>query len=171
MGKGRTFLSSANAIVDGVLGGWQVNGIGTFQTGQPLAVRGSNNFTGISFPDVLRDPTLPSSERTPVRWFDTEAFRNPADFVIGNAPRTLPNTRGPGLTDVSLSFFKVFKFRERVRLEARGEFFNALNHVNYNNPNVSFSPDRTGRNSNANFGRITSALDARRAQIGLRLAF
>ena len=129
------------------------------------------NFTGINFPDVVRDPTLPAGERTPVRWFDTEAFRNPADFTIGNAPRTLPKTRGPGLQDVSFSLFKTFKILERYRLEARGELFNALNRVNYNLPNVTFSPDRTGRNSNANFGRITSALDARRMQLGLRLSF
>jgi hypothetical protein len=67
--------------------------------------------------------------------------------------------------------FKTFQFRERVRLEARGELFNALNTVNYNAPNVTFSPNRQGQNVNANFGRITGALDARRAQLGLRLAF
>lgn len=90
---------------------------------------------------------------------------------MGNAPRTLPRTRGPGLRDVSLSLFKVFRIGERVRMEARGEWFNALNTVNYEQPNVSFSPDRTGQNINVNFGRILSALDARRMQLGLRLAF
>lgn len=171
VGRGKPFLSNASWFVNGLLGGWQINGIGTFQKGAPLAVRGSNNFTGINYPDLIRDPTLPSDERTPVRWFDTGAFRNPADFVIGNAPRTLPKTRGPGLQDVSFSLFKTFQIAERFRLEARGELFNALNHVNYNLPNISFTPDRTGANNNANFGRITGALDARRAQLGLRLTF
>ncbi|MGH9629403.1 MAG: hypothetical protein ACRD7E_13870, partial [Bryobacteraceae bacterium] len=171
IGRGKSLLRDVHPVVNGILGGWQVNGIGTFQVGTPLAVRGSNNFTGIPYPDVIRDPTLPDSERTPVRWFDTEAFRNPADFTIGNAPRTLPKTRGPGLTDVSFSLFKTFQIRERMRLEARGELFNALNTVNYNEPNVSFSPNRQGENVNANFGRITSALDARRMQLGLRLTF
>ncbi len=170
-GKSRKMLSNANLLVDGVLGGWQINGIGTFQSGLPLAVRGSNNFTGIAYPDVLRDPTLPSDQRTPVRWFDTEAFRNPANFVIGNAPRTLPSTRGPGLRDISFSIFKTFAILERARLEARGEFFNAINTVNYNSPNVSFTAGANGQNVNANFGRITGALEARRVQLGLRLAF
>jgi hypothetical protein len=120
---------------------------------------------------VLRDPTLPADQRTPVRWFDTDAFRNPANFVIGNAPRTLPSTRGPGLADISLSFFKNFALGERAKIEARGEFFNVFNHVNYNNPNVSFTPAANGQNNNANFGRITSALDARRVQVGMRIAF
>ncbi|MDX1982089.1 MAG: carboxypeptidase regulatory-like domain-containing protein [Bryobacteraceae bacterium] len=171
VGRGKALGGGLSRLANGILGGWQVNGIGTFQTGQPLAVRGSNNFTGIPYPDVVRDPTLPSGDRTPVRWFDTDAFRNPADFTIGNAPRTLPTTRGPGLADISFSLFKTFSFLERFRLETRWEMFNAINTVNYNNPNVSFSPNRTGQNINANFGRITSALEPRRMQLGLRLAF
>lgn len=171
VGKGRALLGQAGALVDGVLGGWQVNGITTLQVGIPLAVRGSNNFTNINYPDVVRDPTLPGDQRTAARWFDIDAFRNPADFTIGNAPRYLPKTRGPGLTDVAFSIFKAFRLSERFRLEVRGEAFNALNRVNLNNPNVSFTPDRTGRNGNANFGRVTSALEARRMQLGLRLAF
>lgn len=170
-GKGRELLSNLPTLVNGVLGGWQMNGIGTFQSGLPLAVRGANNFTGINFPDVLRDPTLPADQRTPVRWFDTDAFRNPANFVIGNAPRTLPRTRGPGLQDISFSLFKAFAFRERFRLEARGELFNALNTVNYGAPNVTFTPNAAGQNVNANFGRVLSSLEARRVQVGLRLAF
>ena len=170
-GKGRRMLGQAHPLVNGVLGGWQMNGIGTFQSGLPLAVRGANNFTGINYPDVLRDPTLPAGERTPVRWFDTDAFRNPANFTIGNAPRTLPRTRAPGLTDISFSLFKTFAIRERAKLEARGELFNALNTVNYNAPNVTFTAGANGQNINGNFGRVTSALEARRVQVGLRLSF
>lgn len=171
VGKGKALLSRAPAIVNGFLGGWQVNGIGTFQSGLPLAVRGSNNFTGIAYPDVRKDPTLPSDQRTPTRWFDTDVFRNPANFTIGNAPRTLPKTRGPGLSDISFSIFKTFRIVERFTLEARGEFFNAINTVNYNTPGVSFVPDASGQNNNPNFGRILGALEARRAQLGLRLKF
>jgi hypothetical protein len=49
--------------------------------------------------------------------------------------------------------------------------FNALNWVNLNNPNVSFSPNRQGVNTNPNFGRVLGAGDARRIQLGLRLEF
>jgi hypothetical protein len=171
LGRGRRYGANLHKAADLLLGGWQLNGIGTFTTGAPLSVRGSNNFTGISYPDLTGNPSLPDSERSVTRWFNTDAFRNPADFVIGNAPRTLPSTRGPGLADIGFSIFKIFRFNERFRLETRAEMFNALNKVNYNNPNTSFSPDRTGRNVNANFGRILSALDARRMQLGLRLAF
>ena len=171
IGKGRALGRDMNPALNAVIGGWQLNGIWTLQSGLPLSVRGSNNFTGIPYPDLVSDPTLPAGQRTVARWFNTDAFRNPADFVIGNGPRTLPSTRGPGLNDLSFSIFKTFRFKERFRLEARGELFNAINKVNYNNPNVSFTPNRQGVNSNANFGRITSALEARRMQLGLRLAF
>lgn len=175
-GRGQRFGANINPLVDGVFGGWQLNGIWTIQTGTPLVVRGTNNFTGIGYPNIVGEPTLPSDQRSPVRWFNTEAFANPADFTIGNAPRTLPSTRGPGLNDLSFSLFKTFKFRERFRLEARWEMFNALNTVNYNLPNTTFQPNRpaagqAATNLNANFGRILSALEPRRMQVGLRLAF
>jgi hypothetical protein len=170
-GKGKTWLTNAGGLVNGILGGWQINGINTIQTGMPLIVRGANNFTGINYPDLVRNPTLPRSERSVLRWFDTSAFANPPDWVVGNAPRTLPSTRGPGLVDLSLSVFKTFTIQERFRLETRVESFNALNWVNYNDPNTSFSPNRAGVNTNPNFGRITSALEARRFQLGLRLTF
>ena len=175
-GHGQRFGAAMPKAVNGVFGGWQLNGIWTLQTGTPLVVRGTNNFTGIGYPNIVGNPTLPGDQRTPVRWFNTEAFANPADFTIGNAPRTLPTTRGPGLNDLSFSLFKTFKIRERFRLEARWEIFNAINTVNYNLPNTSFQPSRpaagqTATNLNPNFGRILSALEPRRMQLGLRLAF
>ncbi len=159
------------ALWNGVLHGWQLNGISTMQTGAPLLVRGANNFTGINWPDTAGNPTLPGGERGVLRWFNTEAFRNPVDWTIGNVPRTLPDTRGPGLFELSGAIFKTFAVFEGGKLEFRAEAFNATNNVNLNDPNVSFSPNRDGVNTNPNFGRITAAGAARRVQLGLRLAF
>lgn len=171
VGRGRKLGSRMPRALDGIIGGWQLNTITTIQNGRPLMVRGSNNFTGINYPDLVADPTLPSGERSANRWFNTDAFRNPANFVIGNAPRTLPRTRGPGLVDVSFSVFKNFTFMERFKLQMRWEMFNALNTVNLDNPNTSFSPNAAGVNTNANFGRIFGAGDARRMQLGMRMTF
>jgi hypothetical protein len=171
VGRGRPLGGDMSKVLDAIVGGWQMNGIGTMQSGLPLSVRGSNNFTGIPFPDVIADPTLDSGERSANRWFNTDVFRNPANFTIGNAPRTLPRTRAPGFVDVAFSVFKTFKFRERFKLETRWEMFNALNRVNLNAPNTTFSPNAAGVNTNANFGRIFGALDARRMQLGLRMTF
>lgn len=168
-GKGKRFLQSG--ILNHIAGGWQTNTIVSFQTGTPLVVRGANNFTGINWPDMVCDPTLSGSEQTADRWFKTECFRNPANFVIGNVPRTLPNTRGPGLKDVALSVFRNVKLTEKVNMEFRGEAFNAFNNVNFGDPNTTFTPNAQGTNANANFGRSLSALSARRIQLGLRLSF
>lgn len=170
-GHGKKFGANTPGVVNAILGGWQINGIWTLQTGTPLLVRGSNNFTGIPFPNVVGEPTLDRGERSQHRWFATEVFQNPANFTVGNAPRTLPRTRAPGLNDLSFSLFKTFRFVERYRLETRWEMFNALNNVNFNAPNTTFSPNAQGVNTNANFGRIFGALDARRMQLGLRLTF
>jgi hypothetical protein len=114
---------------------------------------------------------LKGENRGVKKWFDTTAFANPPDWVIGNAPRTLPNTRGPGMVSMDLSAFKNFRIMEKSTLEFRAEAFNFLNHVNLNNPGVSFSPNRQGVNTNASFGVITSSMKARSVQLGLRLTF
>ena len=169
-GKGRKFASDVPTAADYIIGGWQGNTITTIQTGNPLSVRGANNFT-INWPDLLRDPTLKGENRGVKKWFDTTAFANPPDFVIGNAPRTLPNTRGPGMVNMDLSAFKTFRIVEKSTLEFRAEAFNFLNHVNLNNPGTGFSPNRQGVNTSASFGVITSSMKARSVQLGLRLTF
>lgn len=166
-GKGRRFVK--DGLASYVIGGWQLNTITTLQAGRPLKVRGANNFTGINWPDMTCNPTL--DERGPNGWFNTACFSNPANFVIGNVPRTLPSTRGPGYKDVALSVFRTTKLTEKVGLEFRAEAFNAFNFVNFDDPNTTFQPNAQGVNANPNFGRILSSLPARRIQLGLRLTF
>jgi hypothetical protein len=75
------------------------------------------------------------------------------------------------MIQVDFSEFKDFQIKEGTVLEFRAEAFNVLNHVNLNNPGTSFSPNRRGVNTNAAFGVITSSMQARTIQLGLRLAF
>lgn len=155
-------------------GGWQLNGLVSWQTGTPLSITGSNNFTGTPFPDLIGNPTLPASKRSVNRWFNTDAFANPAPYTIGNAPRTLPATRGPNYTNVNASLTKNFYFRERWNLQLRCEAFNVFNHPQLNNPSTSFSPTTNAQGSldtSPAFGRITSALDPRDIQLGARLSW
>jgi hypothetical protein len=170
IGRGRRFLRDGGPIAH-IAGGLQVNGILTLQTGSPLKIRGASNFSGINWPDLVADPSLPSSERNAARWFNTDAFRNPRDFTIGNVPRTMPSLRGPGYKDLALSVFKNVRLAERVNIEVRGEFFNAFNWVNLNDPGTTLTPNAAGINTNPNFGRVLSSLPARRIQLGARLSF
>jgi hypothetical protein len=61
--------------------------------------------------------------------------------------------------------------RGRFRLQLRAEAFNVTNRVNLGIPNTMFQAGADGRNVNSNFGRITSARDARILQFGVRLVF
>jgi hypothetical protein len=167
-GKGKRW-SSSNGFVNGVTGGWQLNLIGTMQSGLPLVVRGASNnlanrpnSTGVSA--RLDNPT-------PERWFDTSQFVNPQLYTFGNAGRTLPDVRSPGVVNFDLSAIKDTQIVERLRLQFRAEMFNFLNHTNYGTPNVTFSPGANGLNQSATFGTITSARDPRIIQFGLRLVF
>ncbi len=169
-GKGKAFASHAPKALDYVIGGWQANTITTIQTGNPLTVRGANNFA-LNWPNLVKNPTLSGEDRGVAKWFDTSAFQNPPDFVVGNGPRTLPDTRGPGMINMDLSAFKTFRIKEQSVLEFRAEAFNFLNHVNLNNPGTGFSPNRQGVNTSASFGVITSSMKARSIQLGLRLSF
>lgn len=170
-GKGKKFGSNLNAAMNQIVGGWQVNTMTTIQSGLPLQVRGANNFTGINWPNVVGDPYLSPDDRTIDRWFNTSVFQNPADWTLGNVGRTLPNVRAPGIFDIAFSAFKSFRIMEKTRLDFRTEMFNAINWVNYNSPNASYTPNRQGVNTNPNFGRILSAGAARTIQLGLRLEF
>ena len=76
-----------------MLGGWQINGINTFQTGLPftptLNAATVNTGTG-SRPDRIGDGTL--SDPTVDRWFDVAAFATPAQFTYRQLPAGTSST-------------------------------------------------------------------------------
>jgi hypothetical protein len=100
-------------------------------------------------------------ERTPERFFNTDAFRLPEQYTFGNAGRGIVDT--PGTNNFDLSLMKTFRLLEGHSLQFRSEFFNAFNHTQFNTPNMTVD--------NRNFGRITSARTARQIQLGLRYEF
>ena len=181
-GEGKRFLSGGNAA-SRWLGGWQVNGIVTLQTGSPYSVTAPNN--GLlgsnrgSYADCVGDPftgatTDPSSYTTTGFLINPAAFAIPAPGTFGNcAPRKF---HGPGIQMYDLSLFKQFRFTERMNLQFRAEFFNAFNHPNFANPNVDIS-------SPGSFGKVSNTIapilgndsggpgDPREIQLALKLYF
>jgi hypothetical protein len=149
-----------------VLGGWSISDVTTLQSGAPFTVVTQTNTTnafsaGALRADVLRNPNLSSGDRSVSRWFDTAAFAQPAAYQFGN--QGVGVLRGPGLINFDVSLLREFRFTEKVRMEVRGEFFNALNHTNLNLPGHVFG--------GAGFGLINSAGPARQVQVGARLGF
>src|SRR5207248_499204 len=131
------WLSSSSRPVQALAGGWQINTIGTFQTGLPftptMQTSNLNTGTGSQFPNRIASGELPSGARSIDRWFDASAFVAPPAYVFGNSGRNI--LYGPGTRQIDLSLFKSFAFAESRRLEFRAEAFNALNTPQFNNPN------------------------------------
>ncbi len=174
LGKGRK-LNIENKFANAIVGGWQINTITTIVAGAPTVIRGASN--GLADrPDWVGSLELPSgfTDTNPaagVQWFNTAAFLNPALYTFGNTPNTISQFRNPGAFILDLSVFKTFTITEKLRLQFRGEAFNAPNHVNLGIPNTSFSPNAAGVNQSSSFGRITSARDPRQLQLGLKLIY
>nr|MDQ3348241.1 carboxypeptidase regulatory-like domain-containing protein [Acidobacteriota bacterium] len=111
--------------------------------------------------DLGGDPTLPSSERTLNRWFDTDAFAQPAPFTFGNSGRGI--LRGDGVVNVDLSLAKNVSVGSARSVQLRVELFNALNHTNFGLPGRTFGAP--------NFGIVSDAAGGRTVQLGLRAVF
>jgi len=154
------------SLVQHVAGGWQVNGIVQYQTGFPLSA--TNSQLDIRFltnrPDATCDPNA-NAPHTTDQWFDTSCFVVRPLAQTGERPGNAGrNTiRGPGFAATDLSLFKNIDFGAGRRLQLRIEAFDLFNQVHFNNP--------SGAIGTANFGRITSALDGRVVQLGVKYLF
>jgi hypothetical protein len=179
-GKGKQFGSGMNAVLDAFVGGWNVSGIATIQSGLPISVSSNQNLTfsygGDARPNLTGGPleTTGSVKDRLGRWLDPAGFTDAARFTFGNAGRFLPGVTGPGLHNWDLSLLKNFKIplREGMRLQLRGEFFNAFNKANFNNPGATaFGLTPTGALVRPDFGRITGTGPARIIQLGLKFYY
>ena len=170
VGPGHHWLG--HGIAGRAFGGWQASNILTLETGQPLtavlstALSGTDS-NGTDRPNLVANPNLPSSQRTPDHWFNTAALVSPplyndsqgAFSVLGNEGRNV--ITGPGFTDWDLSMARRFRLTEHDGLVFRSDFFNLVNHPNFDRPGLIVGT--------SDFGVITSAGNAREVQFALRL--
>jgi hypothetical protein len=178
---------SSNKLLRSTIGGWEVSGIVTLQSGEPLNIseggisncaQGANNPSSCTgsligtgnisniIPNSNNRPDVGGSvgyPKTVKSWFNGSAFAPTVAGAWGNEPFNA--LRGPGRQNWNLSVFKSFLFSESrgSKLEFRAEFFNAFNHTEFNNVSTTFS--------SGNFGAVTSAHDPREIQLGLKLYF
>ena len=159
-------FGGAGRVARALLGGWRANAVFSARSGAPftvnLAVDRANIGAGpAQRPDQVREANLPAHERTPARWFDTDAFVLPAPFSFGSARRN--SVIGPGFANLDAALAKTWPLAGRSSLEFRWEVFNALNRANFDLPNRIFG--------SPNFGRIFSARPPREMQVGVRVVF
>jgi hypothetical protein len=147
VGKGRRFLGNAPAVVDRVLGGWNLQSISTFASGPYFSpgfsgTNPSNTNTSGGLPDRIRDGNLPSDQRTDNRWFDGTAFAVPQAGHFGNSGGNV--LVGQGISVHHLSIAKTFHIFEQLRLTMTGQISNLFNHPHFNNPNSTINNPNPG---------------------------
>ncbi len=187
-GSGKRFLNRGG-LIDGILGGWSVNGIFRWQSGEPISIvsaRGTLNRrgrsaintvnstltigelqdrTGLFFDPttgqpLIFDPALIAAIRANP---NSNAFlTNPASGTLGGLQLT--PLSGPSRLDLDMSLIKRVFFGENTNIEFRAEAFNVLNHTN-------FDIGQSQNINSANFGRITGAFDPRILQFALKFNF
>jgi hypothetical protein len=160
-------LNGATPIVQHVLGAWELTGIFTAMTGEPLLIT-QGPVRETSRPDYVGGQAIQSD------YADTLQYLNPAAFgrlpVSPASGRTIrPGNvgsgaiRGPGRWNIDFSLGKNFYLTESAKLQVRMDAFNAFNHTNLS----SFPTDLT----NSRFGKFTSTRGARVIQLNARFSF
>ncbi|HEU5351915.1 MAG TPA: carboxypeptidase regulatory-like domain-containing protein [Terracidiphilus sp.] len=169
------FRNSPNAVLKSLLGGWQITGISTFESGAPLNVTlggnaGSNGVqNGTNRPDFTGKVTYPKQTLTNgnLQWFSGSGFSAPALGAWGNLGHDA--LRGPGRDNWNLALHKVFRFTEHSQFEFKAEAFNVWNHTQFQG---DVQNGGIGTNySGSNFGVITSAWDPRVLQLAGKISF
>jgi len=164
VGNGKRF--NPGGVAGAILGGLELAGVITLQSGLPLAVTQATNFNafagfGTQRPNLIANPNLSSSQQTTAQFFNTAAFTVAPQFTVGTSSRN--PVRGPNYRNADIALIKRAIFSETKNVEFRAEVFNLTNTPPLGAPNtVLASPG---------FGSITSAGDPRVIQFGLKLNF
>ncbi len=146
-----------------LISGWQLAPIFTARTGTWFTpVTGADNSrtgVGLDRPNVISDAYVENLSTR--RWLTPNAYSANAIGTYGNAGAF--SLAGPGFFDLDVALSRIFAVTDRAHLEIRSEFFNVLNHTNFNNP--------TGSLSSQNFGVLLSAADPRILQFAMKVSF
>lgn len=180
-GRGHTFLAHSNTAVNAILGGWVVNFIYSYQSGQPFTVgcpvATTANFG--CFANVVKGQDLYAGPHNRKQWLNPSAFAQPpVATAIGQADYSplgggQQQARGPIFTNLDSSVLKNFVITESVRVQLRAEAFNTTNTPPFAQPgNLDFTNTKPGyfssisstKNSNQNNG-------ARTLQFALKLFY
>lgn len=180
-GKGKPWANQ-NRVARALVGGWQLNGIFTRQSGYPTDIRSglvaatNQLFATFNVPDAVQGVSMYLPNGGPDGWFNPAAFSQPTQVrnvkgtpltQFGNLARRVG--RGPRTTNLDFSIFRSFTMRERFNLQFRAEAFNLSNTPAFFLPSAA-SPALTI--GNASFGKLTaSSATGRQLQFGLKLLF
>jgi hypothetical protein len=157
-GHNRAYGKSSNAVANFILGGWNLNGIITIQSGFPVSITRTAVSNGT--PAALDNPTI-------AQWFKTNTFTVAPTYTYGNVGPFLPDVRTDATQNVDAVLAKTFTASihdHAITTQFRSEFYNLFNHPQFAAPN--------GTITSQSFGVITAmANSARDLQFGLKVNF
>ena len=187
IGKGKQ-LNINNSVADAVIGGWQVGGLFTLQSGTPqtILIPGVDNSLtqnlGYDRPNSTGISSIRSNP-TPNGWYNRAAFVEAPQGFFGNVGRD--TAIAPGVFAVNAEVHKNFRIKETHQVQFRAEAFNVLNHPNFGGPNaylLAGAADPTAPNPatapHLGFGVISTlaggpvpSIPMRQIQLGLKYTF
>jgi hypothetical protein len=167
-----------------MLDDWSISGISNFSTGGYTGVTFTTtdnfDFTGGGercgnntgpFPAVNGEVNLPRGDRSIDQYFNTGAFSRPSGR--GDVGNNCDNAmlRLPGFNNQDISIFKNFQLKGNQRVQFRWEIYNLFDQLSFFEVDTSAIFDAQGRQTDTNFGKVTSARNERRMQFSLRYSF
>ena len=184
IGRGKRFMGDVNRGVDMIVGGWQLTGIATFQSGFPFSVQANDNLgllgTFSQRANIVANPNS-GFHKNVNQWFDTSAFTQPLAGAFGTSGRNI--FREPGINNWDMGVGKNFGFGDWGNFQLRLETFNTFNHTQWGvdptqaatagpgTGSVDRNVNDQAPSANTNFGRIISARPARVLQLGGKFTF
>ena len=141
-GQERRLLAHGNRVEEALVGGWNINYIFAYQSGQPFTiacpVATSSDFG--CYANLVKGQSPYAGPHNRTQWLNPAAFAEPpAATAIGQTDYSplgsaADQVRGPGFTNLDSSIFKEFNLAEGTRIEFRAEAFNTLNSAQFQNP-------------------------------------
>lgn len=186
-------LQGSQALLHEAVGGWQLSGITSIDSGTPLTIGAGPSFDYTAIGNARPDLVSGASQKGPrsrTEWFNIKAYTldNHVLGALGTVGRGTIQAPGIANQDISLDktwdfpFLKTAFTGERANLQFRAEAYNVFNHTqpvgvdtNLGAANITYDATQTHilswTPSNTDFGHVTSYRNNRQLQLGLKFNF
>lgn len=181
-GRGKKFASTANRAEELAIGGWEITGIATFQSGFPFGVVSSDiggvQGTVAPRPNFVSGCKYKSGLTAQFQRLNMSCFSQQLPGTFGNTTRNF--LRQPGINNFDMGFSKNFHFTESLNFKLSVDTFNTFNHHQYAGDVGGLVVGGSGGNevidnsvnsSSATAGKITGASASRIIQLGGKFSF
>jgi hypothetical protein len=179
-GRGKKFAGGVNRLTNLAVGGWQLTGITTFQTGFPYTITANDiqslNGTQFQHANLVPGCNIHGNLVRQFQRLNADCFTQPALGTYGNIGRN--TLRQPGINNFDTGLGKEFAFTERLRFALKLDAFNTFNHHQYGGDVGGLIVAGSGGNTaiqnavgSSNFGLVTQSSAPRILQVSGKLTF